>query len=114
MTSDTTPGNRATTQVPARSRPDTDRVMRLGSTQIGEDERNAVEEVLRDQVFYRYHGSKVAAFEQRFSALLLDGRPALAVNSGVPRLRWRSPPWTKSRVSRFSCQRLASSPAPPR
>lgn len=82
MTSDTTPGNRATTQVPARSRPDTDRVMRLGSTQIGEDERNAVEEVLRDQVFYRYHGSKVAAFEQRFSALLLDGRPALAVNSG--------------------------------
>lgn len=82
MTNDEKPGARTATRAPARSRPDTDRVMRLGSTQVGDRERDAIEEVLRDQVFYRYHGSKVAAFERRFAAELLDGRRTLALNSG--------------------------------
>jgi hypothetical protein len=61
--------------------------MRLGSAQVGEAERKAVEEVLNDQVFYRYHGSKVTAVEQRFAAGLLDGRRTLAVNSGSSALQ---------------------------
>lgn len=87
MTNDGTPGPLAATRVPARSRPDTDRVMRLGSAQVGERERAAIEEVLRDQVFYRYHGLKVAEFERRFATELLDGRRALAVNSGSSALQ---------------------------
>jgi dTDP-4-amino-4,6-dideoxygalactose transaminase len=87
MTDDAASGRAATTKVPARTRPDTERVMRPGSAQVGEAEGKAVEEVLNDQVFYRYHGSKVTAFEQRFAAGLLDGRRTLAVNSGSSALQ---------------------------
>jgi 8-amino-3,8-dideoxy-alpha-D-manno-octulosonate transaminase len=72
---------------PARSRPDRDKVMRLGSAQIGAAEIEAVEDVLRSQVFYRYHGSKVAAFERRFSSDVVDGQGTLAVNSGSSALQ---------------------------
>jgi 8-amino-3,8-dideoxy-alpha-D-manno-octulosonate transaminase len=72
---------------PGRSRPDRDRVMRLGSAQVGAAELRAVEEVLRNQVFYRYHGSTVAAFERQFSAKVVSGQGALAVNSGSSALQ---------------------------
>ncbi|WP_405135478.1 DegT/DnrJ/EryC1/StrS family aminotransferase [Nocardia sp. NBC_01388] len=72
---------------PARSRPDTDRVMRLGSAQTGDRERAAIEAVLSHQVFYRYHGSEVTEFEDAFAADVLAGQRALAVNSGSSALQ---------------------------
>ncbi|MGW5456697.1 DegT/DnrJ/EryC1/StrS family aminotransferase [Nocardia sp. NPDC003979] len=72
---------------PARTRPDTDRVMRLGSAQTGARERTAVEDVLSRQVFYRYHGSTVTEFEDAFAVDVLAGQRALAVNSGSSALQ---------------------------
>lgn len=48
---------------------------------IGEDERKAVEAVLASGQLAQ--GSEVASFEQEFSQVLLDGRAAVAVNSGT-------------------------------
>jgi perosamine synthetase len=48
---------------------------------IGEEERAAVDAVLASGMLAQ--GSEVAAFEQEFSAELLDGRHAVAVNSGT-------------------------------
>jgi dTDP-4-amino-4,6-dideoxygalactose transaminase len=72
---------------PARSRPDTERVMRLGSALTGAAEEQAVTGVLRSQIFYRYHGSAVAAFEREFSAGVVAGQRTLAVNSGSSALQ---------------------------
>lgn len=68
--------------VPARSRPDTDRVTRLGATQMGEEEVAAVREVINRQVLYRYHGHAVADLERQFAEQVVLGRACLAVNSG--------------------------------
>ncbi|MFJ5954980.1 DegT/DnrJ/EryC1/StrS family aminotransferase [Paenarthrobacter sp. NPDC092416] len=48
---------------------------------IGDDERKAVEAVLASGQLAQ--GSEVASFEQEFSEVLLDGRAAVAVNSGT-------------------------------
>ncbi|MEE1620711.1 DegT/DnrJ/EryC1/StrS family aminotransferase [Zafaria sp. J156] len=48
---------------------------------IGDAERTAVDRVLRSGMIAQ--GPEVAAFEEEFSAELLDGRPAVAVNSGT-------------------------------
>lgn len=48
---------------------------------IGDEERAAVDAVLRSGMIAQ--GPEVAAFEQEFSAELLDGRHAVAVNSGT-------------------------------
>ena len=48
---------------------------------IGEEERAAVDAVLRSGQLAQ--GSEVASFEEEFSAALLDGRKAVAVNSGT-------------------------------
>ena len=48
---------------------------------IGEDERRAVDAVLASGQLAQ--GSEVAKFEEEFSQVLLDGRPAVAVNSGT-------------------------------
>jgi dTDP-4-amino-4,6-dideoxygalactose transaminase len=48
---------------------------------IGDAEREAVDAVLRSGMLAQ--GSEVAAFEQEFSQVLLDGRPAVAVNAGT-------------------------------
>ncbi len=82
MTSDPSTRAQARADAPARSRPDTDRVMRLGSAQVGSAERDAIGEVLDSQIFYRYHGAAVATFEREFSAVVAGGQRALAVNSG--------------------------------
>ena len=48
---------------------------------IGDEERAAVDAVLRSGMLAQ--GAEVAAFEQEFSQVLLDGRAAVAVNSGT-------------------------------
>ncbi|HEX3591049.1 MAG TPA: DegT/DnrJ/EryC1/StrS family aminotransferase [Pseudonocardiaceae bacterium] len=48
---------------------------------IGDAEREAVDAVLRSGMLAQ--GAEVAAFEREFSQELLDGRPAVAVNSGT-------------------------------
>jgi dTDP-4-amino-4,6-dideoxygalactose transaminase len=48
---------------------------------IGEEERAAVDAVLASGMLAQ--GSEVASFEEEFSAHLLDGRHAVAVNSGT-------------------------------
>jgi dTDP-4-amino-4,6-dideoxygalactose transaminase len=48
---------------------------------IGDDEREAVDRVLRSGMIAQ--GPEVAAFEREFSEQLLDGRHAVAVNSGT-------------------------------
>src|ERR1700749_1640001 len=48
---------------------------------IGDAEREAVDAVLRSGMLAQ--GSEVAAFEQEFSQVLLDGRHAVAVNAGT-------------------------------
>lgn len=48
---------------------------------IGDDERAAVDAVLRSGMLAQ--GSEVATFEREFSDVLLDGRPTVAVNSGT-------------------------------
>ncbi|MBD3942029.1 DegT/DnrJ/EryC1/StrS family aminotransferase [Microbacterium sp. NEAU-LLC] len=48
---------------------------------IGEEERDAVDRVLRSGMVAQ--GPEVAAFEQEFSAHFVDGRPVVAVNSGT-------------------------------
>jgi dTDP-4-amino-4,6-dideoxygalactose transaminase len=48
---------------------------------IGDDERAAVDAVLRSGMLAQ--GAEVAAFEQEFSEHLLDGRGAVAVNAGT-------------------------------
>jgi len=48
---------------------------------IGDEERAAVDAVLRSGMIAQ--GPEVARFEQEFSAVLLGGRPAVAVNSGT-------------------------------
>jgi dTDP-4-amino-4,6-dideoxygalactose transaminase len=48
---------------------------------IGDEERAAVDAVLRSGMLAQ--GAEVAAFEQEFAAELLDGRAAVAVNSGT-------------------------------
>lgn len=48
---------------------------------IGDDERKAVDAVLATGQLAQ--GTEVAAFEQEFSDVLLDGRAAVAVNSGT-------------------------------
>jgi perosamine synthetase len=48
---------------------------------IGDDERAAVDRVLRSGMLAQ--GPEVAAFEQEFSAELVDGRACVAVNSGT-------------------------------
>jgi len=48
---------------------------------IGAEERAAVDRVLQSGMIAQ--GPEVAAFEKEFSAELLDGRPAVAVNSGT-------------------------------
>jgi len=48
---------------------------------IGDDEREAVDRVLRSGMIAQ--GPEVAAFEREFSDQLLDGRHAVAVNSGT-------------------------------
>jgi dTDP-4-amino-4,6-dideoxygalactose transaminase len=48
---------------------------------IGEAERAAVDAVLRSGMLAQ--GAEVAAFEQEFSEVLLDGRPTVAVNAGT-------------------------------
>jgi 8-amino-3,8-dideoxy-alpha-D-manno-octulosonate transaminase len=67
----------------ARSRPDLERVMRLGALAIDDAEHNAVNGVLTKGVLYRYHGDAVSTFESAFGAWLRDGAVrCLAVNSG--------------------------------
>jgi dTDP-4-amino-4,6-dideoxygalactose transaminase len=70
-----------------RSRPDVDRVIPLGTTQMGVDERAAVDDVIERRAFYRYHGSRVVEFEHAFGARLLAGQRCLAVNSGSSALQ---------------------------
>jgi perosamine synthetase len=53
----------------------------IGGPIIGEEERAAVDAVLRSGMLAQ--GAEVASFEEEFSARLLDGRPAIAVNSGT-------------------------------
>jgi dTDP-4-amino-4,6-dideoxygalactose transaminase len=48
---------------------------------IGDAEREAVDAVLRSGMLAQ--GAEVAAFEQEFSQVLLDGRESVAVNSGT-------------------------------
>lgn len=48
---------------------------------IGDEERAAVDVVLASGMLAQ--GAEVAGFEQEFSAILLDGRAAVAVNSGT-------------------------------
>jgi len=48
---------------------------------IGEEEREAVDRVLRSGMVAQ--GPEVAAFEQEFSAHFVPGRPSVAVNSGT-------------------------------
>src|SRR5690554_5385984 len=48
---------------------------------IGDEERAAVDAVLRSGMIAQ--GPEVAKFEEEFSAALLGGRPAVAVNSGT-------------------------------
>ncbi|WP_194422091.1 DegT/DnrJ/EryC1/StrS family aminotransferase [Microbacterium abyssi] len=48
---------------------------------IGDDEREAVDRVLRSGMVAQ--GPEVAAFEQEFSAHFVPGRPSVAVNSGT-------------------------------
>ncbi|HZK60015.1 MAG TPA: aminotransferase class I/II-fold pyridoxal phosphate-dependent enzyme, partial [Cryobacterium sp.] len=48
---------------------------------IGDDERAAVDAVLVSGMLAQ--GTEVAAFEREFSEVLLDGRAAVAVNSGT-------------------------------
>ncbi|MGO4680962.1 DegT/DnrJ/EryC1/StrS family aminotransferase [Microbacterium sp. 2MCAF23] len=48
---------------------------------IGDDEREAVDRVLRSGMIAQ--GPEVAAFEAEFSAHFVQGRPAVAVNSGT-------------------------------
>ncbi|MDQ0645030.1 DegT/DnrJ/EryC1/StrS family aminotransferase [Microbacterium murale] len=48
---------------------------------IGDEEREAVDRVLRSGMVAQ--GPEVAAFEQEFSAHFVQGRPAVAVNSGT-------------------------------
>ncbi|HEX6919412.1 MAG TPA: DegT/DnrJ/EryC1/StrS family aminotransferase [Actinomycetes bacterium] len=48
---------------------------------IGDDEREAVDRVLRSGMLAQ--GPEVAAFEQEFAAALVDGRVCVAVNSGT-------------------------------
>lgn len=48
---------------------------------IGDDERAAVDAVLASGQLAQ--GAEVASFEQEFSDVLLDGRAAVAVNSGT-------------------------------
>jgi len=48
---------------------------------IGDEERAAVDRVLRSGMIAQ--GPEVAAFEQEFSAALVDGRECVAVNSGT-------------------------------
>ncbi|MDQ5975754.1 MAG: perosamine synthetase [Actinomycetota bacterium] len=52
--------------------------------QIGADERAAVDRVLESGMLAQ--GPEVAAFEQEFSAQVVDGRHAVAVNSGTSAL----------------------------
>jgi dTDP-4-amino-4,6-dideoxygalactose transaminase len=69
--------------IPARSKPDRERVMRLGALAIDESERDALREVLAKGVLYRYHGGAVSAFERAFAATLREPPVrCLAVNSG--------------------------------
>ncbi|OII21832.1 DegT/DnrJ/EryC1/StrS aminotransferase family protein [Frigoribacterium sp. MCBA15_019] len=51
---------------------------------IGDDERAAVDAVMASGMLAQ--GPEVAGFEREFSAELLDGRPAVAVNSGTTAL----------------------------
>jgi len=53
----------------------------VGRPIIGDEERAAVDTVLRSGSLAQ--GAEVAAFEEEFSARLLDGRPVVAVNSGT-------------------------------
>ncbi|MGH8895639.1 MAG: DegT/DnrJ/EryC1/StrS family aminotransferase [Egibacteraceae bacterium] len=70
---------------PARSRPDERGVVRVGAAAMADSEINAVAEVLRRQILYRYHGGAVADFEARFAGWVgVSG--ALAVNSGTSAL----------------------------
>ncbi|WP_199430652.1 DegT/DnrJ/EryC1/StrS family aminotransferase [Qaidamihabitans albus] len=48
---------------------------------VGQGERDAVDAVLRSGMLAQ--GAEVAAFEQEFTQVLLDGRAAVAVNSGT-------------------------------
>jgi dTDP-4-amino-4,6-dideoxygalactose transaminase len=48
---------------------------------VGDDERQAVDRVLRSGVLAQ--GPEVAAFEREFAAELVEGRPCVAVNSGT-------------------------------
>lgn len=48
---------------------------------VGDEEREAVDRVLRSGMIAQ--GPEVAAFEQEFSAHFVDGRPAVALNSGT-------------------------------
>ena len=48
---------------------------------IGDEERAAVDRVLRSGLLAC--GPEVAAFEEEFSAAVLDGRPTVALNSGT-------------------------------
>ena len=49
MTERTPSSARTEGSTPARSRPDTDRVMRLGAAQVGAAEQDAIQEVLRSE-----------------------------------------------------------------
>ena len=51
---------------------------------VGSAERSAVDAVLRSGMLAQ--GAEVAAFEQEFGRDLLDGRAAVAVNSGTSAL----------------------------
>ena len=48
---------------------------------VGDEERAAVDAVLASGMLAQ--GAEVAAFEQEFSEVLLDGRAVVAVNSGT-------------------------------
>ena len=69
---------------PARSRPD--RPMFPGGMEVGDEELEALERVVRSKNLFRYYGvgegpQEVAAFEREFAAHMGAGR-ALAVNAG--------------------------------
>jgi dTDP-4-amino-4,6-dideoxygalactose transaminase len=73
---------------PARSRPDTWRVVRIGGNQISTQESESIAELLLSSSLYRYHGRAVSQFETEFSRWLNAESPTrcLAVNSGTSAL----------------------------
>jgi dTDP-4-amino-4,6-dideoxygalactose transaminase len=72
---------------------------------IGDEERAAVDAVLASGMLAQ--GKQVAEFETEFSSVLVDGRAAVAVNSGSTSVCW---PPASARATKLSCRRLRLPP----